>query len=520
MNKLFLRMVAVALAALFLGGVAVKAQSQNTQNQDDVERPKYRKQKKQKKAYDLSANPLAGVQSKQPDKELYDKAMIALKKGRYDVARLDLQTLLNTYPDSEYRMRAKLSVGDTWFKEGGSAAFTQAEAEYEDFITFFPNAPEAAEAKMKVADIYYQQMEKPDRDFTNAQNAEREYRDMINMFPDSTLIPRAKQRLRDVQEVLAEREFQIGDYYETRGNFVAAIARLQTVADTYPLYSKSDQVLLGIGDAYAGEAHNIQIAPNLSGAFRERMVAMYQEKAAAAYDKVITRYPMAPHVEDVRDRLVAMDRPIPEPTQAAIAENDAEERSRQPLHFTDSILGLVKRGPTVVEAVHVGEPSLDDPKRVLAPDVANQNRAMIIEAVNQGRPAAPAAAVTPTGPNEPPRSDQPSTAPLSTGSPAGGTGVGVEIVNAPNSAQPSTGAEQPAQSDPNALVKPIVATTNSLPAAEAPSEAPAPVNDIKPGENPPSTAVATGRKPKKPKLDQSEDSSSKKKKKKGLAKVF
>ncbi len=105
------------------------------------------------------------MQSKQPDKELYDKAMVAMKKGRYDVARLDLQTLLNTYPESEYRMRAKLSVGDTWFKEGGSAALTQAEAEYEDFITFFPNAPEAAEAKMKVADIYYQQMEKPDRDY-------------------------------------------------------------------------------------------------------------------------------------------------------------------------------------------------------------------------------------------------------------------------------------------------------------------------------------------------------------------
>ena len=216
-----------------------------------------RTRKSRKKAYDLNANPLADVQSKQPDKELYDKAMVAMKKGRYDVARLDLQTLLNTYPESEYRMRAKLSVGDTWFKEGGSAALTQAEAEYEDFITFFPNAPEAAEAKMKVADIYYQQMEKPDRDYTNAQQAEKEYREMINMFPDSTLVPRAKQRLRDVQEVLAERESQIGCYYESREDYVAAIARLQTVADTYPLYSKSDQVLIGIGDAYAGEAHNV-----------------------------------------------------------------------------------------------------------------------------------------------------------------------------------------------------------------------------------------------------------------------
>jgi len=46
--------------------------------------------------------------------------------------------MLNTYPESEYRMRAKLSVGDTWFKEGGSAALTQAEAEYE---TSSPSSP-------------------------------------------------------------------------------------------------------------------------------------------------------------------------------------------------------------------------------------------------------------------------------------------------------------------------------------------------------------------------------------------
>ena len=130
------------------------------------------KKPKKKKHTDLSANPLANVASRQPDKELFDKAMVALKKGRFDVARLDLQTLLNTYPNSEYQMRAKLAVGDAWFKEGGTAALTQAESEYKDFITFFPQAPEAAEAQMKVADIYFMQMEKPDRDFNNAQRAE------------------------------------------------------------------------------------------------------------------------------------------------------------------------------------------------------------------------------------------------------------------------------------------------------------------------------------------------------------
>ena len=499
------------------GGQASAQASQTAAqtNQTDSKSPRFRKKKKQK-AYDLNANPLAGVQSKQPDKELYDKAMVAMKKGRYDVARLDLQTLLNTYPESEYRMRAKLSVGDTWFKEGGSAAFTQAEAEYEDFITFFPNAPEAAEAKMKVADIYYQQMEKPDRDYTNAQSAEKEYRDMINMFPDSALIPRAKQKLRDVQEVLAEREFGIGSYYESREDYVAAIARLETVSDTYPLYSKSDQVLIDIGDSYAGEAHNIQIAPRLPGAIRERLVSMYEDKAAAAYAKVITRYPMAPHVEDARDRLVAMNRPVPEPTQAAIAESDAEVRSQQLLHFTDKALGIIKHGPTVVAATHIGEPTLGDPQRVLAPDVAKENQTLFANAYNAGRPAPVPVPVTPTGPNEPPRSDQPSTAPMQGLAPGSGTGVGVEVVSAPNS---PAGPAPAAAADPNALVQPVGPTSTALPAPEKPAEAPLQVNDIKPGQNPAPAATANNGKEKKPKVDQSDESSSKKKKKKGLGKL-
>jgi outer membrane protein assembly factor BamD len=493
MNRLSRKIAAVALAILVMGGVYAQAKE---------------KQPKHKKNEDLSANPLANVASKQPDKALFDKAMIAMKKGRFDVARLDLQTLLNTYPDSEYQMRAKLAVGDTWFKEGGAAALTQAEAEYKDFITFFPQAPEAAEAQMKVADIYYQQMEKPDRDYTNAQRAEEEYRTMINQFPDSSLVPRAKQKLRDVQEVLAERETQVGLYYGSRENFVASIARLQTVIDTYPLYSKSDQALLGIGDAYAGEAHTVQMTPGIPAAVRERLRAMYQDRAAAAYAKVITRYPMAPHVEDARDRLVAMNRPVPEPTQAAIAESDAEERSRQPLRFTDRTLGLITHGPSVVEAVHVGDPNLEDPKRTLAPDIRNENIALFNSAVNQGKPAPVTAAVAPTGVNEPPRSDQPSSAPLQLSAPEGGTGVGVSIVNAPSSA---------AAADPNAVVKPVGPANAVLPAAEKPADAPDAINEIKPGTTPTQAAV-TGKK-KAPKADLSDESSSKKKKKKGLSKL-
>src|SRR5262249_46844803 len=190
-----------------------------------------------------AVNPLAGVGSKQPDKVLFDKAMDAMHHNRFDVARMTLQTLITTYPDSEYVARAKLAVGDSWYAEGGTASLAQAEQEYKDFITFFPNMPEAAEAQLKIANIQFQQMEKSDRDYTHAKRAEDEYRNVILQFPDSKLVPEAKQRLLEVQEVLADREYGIGRFYFLRQSYPASIARLQSLVEKYPLYSKADEAL-------------------------------------------------------------------------------------------------------------------------------------------------------------------------------------------------------------------------------------------------------------------------------------
>src|SRR5208283_135628 len=230
-----------------------------------------------------SVNPLANVGSKQPDKVLFDRAMDAMKHNRFDVARMTLQTLINTYPDSEFIARAKLAVADSWYAEGGSTALQQAEIEYKDFKTFFPNMPEAAEAQLKVANIHYQEMEKPDRDYTHAMRAEEEYRALIQEYPDSKLVPQAKQRLREVQEVLAEREFEIGRFYYLRQTYAAAIARLKTLVDRYPLYSGADEALYLLGQSYEGEIDSIRKNGRMNEVAKGRMIEGLTKDAAEAY---------------------------------------------------------------------------------------------------------------------------------------------------------------------------------------------------------------------------------------------
>jgi outer membrane protein assembly factor BamD len=316
-----------------------------------------------------SVNPLANVGSKQPDKVLFDRAMDAMKHNRFDVARMTLQTLINTYPDSEFIARAKLAVADSWYAEGGTTAMAQAEIEYKDFRTFFPNMPEAAEAQLKVANIHYQEMEKPDRDYTHAMRAEEEYRALIQEYPDSKLVPLAKQRLREVQEVLADREFGIGRFYYLRAAYPAAIARLRTLVDRYPLYSGADQTLFLIGQSYEGEIELVRKNPRINEVFKSKMIDDLTKEAAAAYSKIITRYPAMDRAVDAKARLEALKQPVPRPTRAALELNKKEEASRQTTGTMSSMLGNFEKHPDVLRASRVGDPTLVDPVPVTPRDV-------------------------------------------------------------------------------------------------------------------------------------------------------
>ncbi|MGA2373364.1 MAG: outer membrane protein assembly factor BamD [Candidatus Korobacteraceae bacterium] len=470
--------------------------------------PQHSSSKKTKKSKKVQ-NPIANVDSKQPDKVLFDRAEEAIKHGKYDVARLSLQTLINTYPDSEYIARAKLAIGDSWYDEGGAAAMAQAESEYKDFITFFPNMPEAAEAQMKIANIHYKEMEKADRDPTHARRAEEEYRQMILQFPDSPLVPEAKQRLLEVQEVLAQREYLIGHFYYVRESYPAAIARLKSVADTYPLYSGADDALYELGGAYEKEIEFVRrsrVPETVKGALIKR----YTDGAVAAYDRILTRYPLEERAGDARKRLEAMKQPVPKATPQEIAQDKAEIASRGSLGHIGKVMENFHRGPDVSEAAKVGEPTLVDPQQASAPDMVRAANASLtsvlagagignhvsVERVNDGTPPAANAPV--------PRSD----AAPGTAAPAAGTAAPAD---AANSTAGGGTATAPAGTE---MKNDLAPAADGGPASPPP---PTQVNDLANSNKDSSTpAAASSSAQPAPPANSTTESSSKKKKKKHL----
>ncbi len=270
----------------------------------------------------------------QPDKILYERAVDAIEHGRYDVGRLTLQTMLNTYPDSEFLAKAKLAIADSYYTQGGVSGLTQAELEYKDFITFFPTAPEAPEAQFRVGMSHFKLMGKADRDLTQTRLAEGEFKEFLLKYPDNPVTPRVKGRLRQVQEVLAEGEFSVAkSYYDKQANR-AAKSRFQEIADDYPNFSNADRALW------------------LLGLTLERLKT--PNEAVPYYARILTDYPLSPHAGDAKARLTAMHQPIPSPTRATLARAAADvfNRRRHRKGMFGKLGGMLSASPDMSATRH------------------------------------------------------------------------------------------------------------------------------------------------------------------------
>jgi outer membrane protein assembly factor BamD len=251
------------------------------------------------------------------DRELYESAMKFLQKNRFTAARLALQTLLDTYQDSEYGPQAKYAYAESFYREAGHSNLLSAEVEFRQFITFFPDHPLADDAQLMVAMTHMKQLQRPDRDDTEARLAEYELNLMITMYPDSDLSNEAKAKLRAVQELLAESTFGPAKQYYLRRAYVAVLARCDEILKKYPDFSGTDRVLFLMGDTVR---------------------KLNPEQSVQYYAQIVRDYPMSALVKDSKKHLVEMSAAIPEPNPAAL------DRAKQHPAENKGVLGWLSLG--------------------------------------------------------------------------------------------------------------------------------------------------------------------------------
>jgi len=415
-------------------------------------KPTAKKKKQTVPAEDLNA-------SSEPDKLLYDRAQADLKHSRYVEGRLSLQTLINTYPDSEYLAKAKLAVADSYFKEGGVSNLTQSISEYKDFNTFFPFLDEAAYAQMQIGMAHFKMMEKSDRDSAQAQMAEDELQAMLLKYPQSPLAPEAAQRLREVQEILADGEYKIARYYFSKGDTHAAGARLIELTDRYPLYSQSDEALWILGELYTKTKATTK---------DEDLRNVWAAQAGRCYARIARDYPLSKHAQESRNRLKAMGMAAPAADPDALARMQKEQAYAKEHHSTftsllNSPMGMLKTGPSVSSAAHSGQPNLNPPTdTVSATEVMKPTGkpGMTLE----GGSVNPQSGAGAGGGNGPTSQVDATTSGSASGSSTGGMRAGVQIIT-----PGANGDAAPATSTPTPTTSAPAATATEAPASSAPA---------------------------------------------------
>ena len=311
--------------------------------------------------------------TQQPDKVLFDTSIDDIEHGRYERARLTLQTMMNTYDTSEFLAKAKLAVADSWKREGGAHGMAQAEAEYKDFILFYPNMEESAEAQFKICEMQFLQMDKADRDNVHARLGDAECKDVLQKWPNSQYATQAADMDRKIQEVLAEGEMKVAEFYAQKGGngYFASATRANTLVDTYSLFSRADDALwLAAGDY-------------------NQMGDKYEDKQASMYTRLVHDYPLSLHAEEARRNLKAMGRPVPDGDPVAEARMKFELENRKKPGFLSKIVDPFSDRPTTYNAAKSGNPQTETFKPGMpldVPEVARGGTETGVSTVTIGTP--------------------------------------------------------------------------------------------------------------------------------------
>jgi outer membrane assembly lipoprotein YfiO len=240
-----------------------------------------------------------------PDRTLFERGQYYLEKGQYTPARIALQTLLNTYPDSDVAADAYFAMGDTFYEEGGTENLLQAENQYKDFIIFYAGDIREADAQMKIISLNKQMMRSPDRDPQYARRTLEEIERFERRYPSHDYLPLVRQMKVEVEDNLARGDLGVGEYYLRRGNLLGAIGRLQYVTENYKNFEDMDRVMFRIG---------------------ELLDRVQSPDAADWYAKIAEGYPLSRYFEDAKKRLAEMGLEIPEVNEALAAANQANIR--------------------------------------------------------------------------------------------------------------------------------------------------------------------------------------------------
>ena len=171
---------------------------------------------------------------------LYAEAQRRLDKGNTLLAAALFDEVERQHPYSPWARRAQLMSAFCYYI---ARDYNSAIANSQRFLSIHPGNKDAPYAYYLIALSYYEQISDVNRDQKITEQARTALREVNRRFPQSEYAADARLKLDLVADHLAGKEMEIGRFYQSSGQWLAANLRFRNVLEQFQTTSHTPEAL-------------------------------------------------------------------------------------------------------------------------------------------------------------------------------------------------------------------------------------------------------------------------------------
>ena len=173
---------------------------------------------------------LAEVERVEPVETLYNQAMDALEKENWKEAKKQFEEVERQHPYSVWAKKSQMLGAFANYK---NQDYAEAVAILERFAQLYPGDEQIPYAYYLIALSYYEQISDVGRDQSMTKDALLALNEVMRRFPKSSYARDAALKKDLTIDHLAGKEMEIGRYYLSRKEYLAALKRFRKVVEDY-----------------------------------------------------------------------------------------------------------------------------------------------------------------------------------------------------------------------------------------------------------------------------------------------
>ncbi len=178
---------------------------------------------------------------------LYSTAKRRLDQARYKEAAQLFDEVERQHPYSIWARRAQIMSAFSYYL---ARDYTASISSAQRFLAVHPGNRDAPYAYYLIALGYYEQITDVTRDQKITRQALDSLGELMRRYPNTRYASDARLKIDLVNDHLAGKEMEIGRFYETRGQWLAANGRFRTVIDKFQQTTHTPEALMRLTETY------------------------------------------------------------------------------------------------------------------------------------------------------------------------------------------------------------------------------------------------------------------------------